>query len=460
MNDDATKRFMPDDDTDSPNESKQPDLNDFTQVTSQPDKTPKYAIPDADPMDLTVENAAIEYHRDDDSSYTQQARTQVSSSIRYSSPQQTPIPVPYVPPPPPPPIRQQQPAQRPVRQNWLWVFAAMLLLGGTLALSGAAFIVIRLASAASTSAVDPTAEPSLAAAISPTIVPTATVGLQIQPWDGNRRVTILLMGLDKRPSESGTAFRTDSMMIVSIDPVTKSVGILSVPRDLFVEIPSDTVVRNAYGLQRVNAAYVIGELARPGYGPQLAMQTVQYNLGIRINDYVVYEFNTVIAGIDAVGGIDVDVPYTINDPAYPDMYFGYDPLYIPAGHQHLNGTMALKYARTRHQTSDFDRAKRQQQVVMAVRDQVLKGNNWLDLARRAPEIWDQLSRTTRSDLSFDQMLRLALYLKDIPKENIRQGVIDASYVTSVTYQGQAILVPERVRLGPLLQQIFGTNYNS
>src|SRR5258708_15831494 len=111
----------------------------------------------------------------------------------------------------------------------------------------------------------------------------------------------------------------------AVSPARKNVGILSVPRDLFVDIPTDTVVMNAYGLQRVNAAYVIGELARPGYGAQLAMQTIQYNLGIRINNYVVYDFGAVISGIDYIGGIEIALPSPITAPLYPHIYFSHPP---------------------------------------------------------------------------------------------------------------------------------------
>jgi len=142
------------------------------------------------------------------------------------------------------------------------------------------------------------------------------------------------------------------------------------------------------------------------------------------------------------------------------MYFGYDPLYIPAGMRHMDGTLALKYARTRHQTSDFDRAKRQQQVIMAVRDKILNLNMAPTLLAKAPQLWDQFSKTTRSDLQFEHLLQLAVYLKDIPKENIHQGVIDLSYVTGLNYNGAAVLIPERAKLGPLLRQVFGANYNS
>jgi LCP family protein required for cell wall assembly len=359
---------------------------------------------------------------------------------------------------------QMPPRRAAPRPNYLLAVAVMALFGGGLVLSVALFIVLRIASSANNGpqnpgAVTATAAPVIAGQPTNTPAPSPTVGLDIQPWDGSQRLTILLLGLDKRPWEKGTAFRTDVMMLVSIDPKTKSIGMLSIPRDLFVTLPANTIVGNSYGLQRINSAYTIGELVKPGYGPQLAMQTVQYNLGMRINDYMVFEFNTVINFIDDIGGVDINVPYTINDPQYPDMYDGYDPLYISAGMTHMNGTLALKYARTRHQTSDFDRVKRQQQVMLAARDRILSANMIPTLITRAPDFWHQLSQTMHSDLNLDQLLQLAMYVKDVQTANIHQGVLDANYSSPTVYQGADVLVPERSKIGPLLQQIFGANYN-
>ncbi|MHB8626609.1 MAG: LCP family protein [Aggregatilineales bacterium] len=289
--------------------------------------------------------------------------------------------------------------------------------------------------------------------------PSPTPGLAIQPWDGKQRFTVLLMGIDKRPGESGTAFRTDTLIVMSLDPATHTAGMLSVPRDLFISIPPNTVVGTGYGLQRINAAYAIGELVKPGSGPQLEMQTVQYNLGMRINAYVVVDFQAVVAIVNAVGGIDVDVPYTINDPAYPNMNDGYDPLYIPAGHVHMDGDLALKYARSRHQTDDLDRAKRQQQIIQTIRSKILGLNMAPQLLAQSPTLWSELSADVHTDLTLDQLLQLAVYAKDIPIGSIRQAVIDWSYVKSQVYQGMDILVPDRALIGPLLTQTFGANYN-
>jgi LCP family protein required for cell wall assembly len=304
-----------------------------------------------------------------------------------------------------------------------------------------------------------TATPFSAAflAPSPTALPTATPSLAIQPWDGKERFTILLMGIDRRPGEKGTAFRTDTLIVVSIDPATRTVGMLSVPRDLFISIPPGSVVGD-YGLQRINAAYVIGETVRPGSGPKLAMQTVQYNLGMRINSYLLVDFQAVIAIVDAVGGVDIDVTSPINDPAYPNMNFGYSPLYIPAGYIHMDGALALKYARTRHGSDDLDRARRQQQVIEAVRNKALQMNNLPLLAAHALELWQSMSDNVRSDLTFDQLVQLGLYLKDIPLSSISHGVLDYKYATPINWQGMSVLVPNRARIGPLLVQVFGPTY--
>jgi len=368
---------------------------------------------------------------------------------------------PYQQPPMQPPLESIAPA--PVytpRQNWAFVLFALMAVSLTVLFGVIAMVGIRLISNGRTTAgaAGPT-ETAVVQSEPTAILPTPTIGLEIQPWNGNERFTILLMGLDKRPNEDGTAFRTDSMILVSIDPLTNSVGMLSIPRDLYIEIPPDTVVGSGYGLQRVNSAYVIGELARPGYGPQLAMQTVQYNLGIRVNDYFVFDFNTVIDGINAIGGIDVDVTEAINDPDYPSMNYGYEPLYIPSGRIHMDGALALKYARSRHNSSDVDRARRQQQVIMTVRAKILNLNMLPELVVQAPGLWSNLSRNIRAGLSFDQLLQLAVYLKDVPKENVRQGVIDYRYVIPTNWDGASVLIPNRESLGSLMVEVFGAGYN-
>ncbi len=317
---------------------------------------------------------------------------------------------------------------------------------GTLALSLIVAVLLRTvlaADALNPFAVDvglPTAVPN--ATPNPEfLVPTLDLG-NARPWQGNEPVTILLMGADTRPSERGSARpRSDTMMLLMADPVTKRASVLSIPRDLYVDVPG-------YGLNRINTAYAFG-------GGSLAVSTVQYNLGVRVNHFVLIEFEVFTTLVDEIGGIDVYVPYPINDPNYPDMSFGYDPLYIPAGWQHMDGDLALKYVRTRHSDSDFNRAQRQQDVMFAIRDKVLSLNMLPTLIQRSPNLYAALADNIYTDMTLEQMTSLALLVQDIPRENIRTGVINADYTTGyVTPEGAQVLIPQRDRIGQYLAYIF------
>lgn len=347
------------------------------------------------------------------------------------------------------------------RLDWAWIvigFAIVGVLGtaATLVLSAGSGALSRTAIALSTprqSDSEPVSDP-LAEATARPISMADLEGLNLKAWDGKRRLTVLLMGLDKRPGERGTGFRTDTLIVLSLDPTTQRIGMLSLPRDLRVPIPNRPET-----LYPINSAYVLGELERPGYGARLTAETIQYNLGIPIDHYVVLSFEAVIDFIDAIGGITIDVPSEIVDNEYPDMAFGYDPLYIPAGRQVMDGALALKYARTRHQTDDFDRTRRQQQIILAVREQVLRGDVLPALLLQAPSLWNNLSKGIITDLTFDQILSLAWYLKDIPLQSIQTATLDERYVRAVNLRGEVLLTIDRERIAQLMTDVFGANYS-
>jgi LCP family protein required for cell wall assembly len=275
----------------------------------------------------------------------------------------------------------------------------------------------------------------------PNPIPTTTA------LEESERVNVLVMGIDRRPGEPFIS-RTDSMMLMSVDPQNETASILSIPRDLYVVVPGR-------GRDRINTAFVYGSLGNnPAGGAQLAMQTVEYNLGVPVNHYLLVDFSAVTGGIDAIGGIDVTVPYNIYDPTFPDMNYGYDPLNIPAGQHHFDGQTALKYARTRHQDNDFYRANRQQQVVLAVRSKVLD-LGIREMIRQAPFLYQQMGDGIRTDLSLDQLLGLANVAARIPSENIHNAVLDQNYVTSYrTPAGASVLVPINEQVTPLIQEMF------
>lgn len=275
----------------------------------------------------------------------------------------------------------------------------------------------------------------------------------LQPWNGTSRLNLLLMGIDRRPTDTGLAFRSDTMMLISFDPVSKQLGILSIPRDLYVPIPGYSE------RQRINTALPLGEQQRAGFGPKLAMQAVQSNLGMPVNAYVVVDFIAVTKLVDAIGGIDIDVPEPITDYQFPDMNYGYSPLILSAGEQHMDGNTAQKYARTRHGSSDFDRARRQQQVLYAIRDRLLNLSTLPQLIVQAPSLYASVSNNVYTDLNVDQIIQLGLWLKDLPSNAIHTGVIDEHYTQNYTTpDGAEVLIPYQGALTTLMTQVFGGDY--
>ncbi len=190
-------------------------------------------------------------------------------------------------------------------------------------------------------------------------------------------------------------------------------------------------------------------------GAALAMETLRTNLGVPVDHYLLIDFQAVTNVIDSLGGVTVDVPYEIYDPTYPDHGTGYDPLYVPAGVQTMDGEMALKYMRTRHSDSDFGRARRQQQIIMALRSQAAT-LGFADLLLRAPTLYRQLEEGIFTDLTLDQLLVIASTASDIPTDHIRSEVLDYTYVESWTSPGGGSvlrLLPEKVQ--PLIAELYG-----
>lgn len=271
-------------------------------------------------------------------------------------------------------------------------------------------------------------------------------GESLPDWEEDERVNILLLGVDKRPEEQYA--RTDTMILVTVDPATGKAGMLSIPRDLWVTIPG-------YGENRINTAHYQGDKnGYPGGGPALAMKTVQYNLGVPVHFYVRVDFDGFRRIVDTLGGIDINIPQTINDPKYPDENYGYDPFYIEAGLRHLDGDMALKYARTRATSgADFDRARRQQQVLFAIREKALA----IDVVPKIPELWATMADTVQTDLQLVDILELAKLADEITGEDIRSEVIDHKMTVDYrTNTGAQVLLPVREKIRPVVDVMFSS----
>jgi hypothetical protein len=182
------------------------------------------------------------------------------------------------------------------------------------------------------------------------------------------------------------------------------------------------------------------------------MKTVQYNLGVPIHFYVQVDFQGFEQIVDTLGGIEIYVPQTIDDPKYPDNNYGYDPFYIEAGQHTLNGHDALRYARTRHTPgADFSRAKRQQEVLLAIRDKALQ----LGMVPKIPELWNTMAGTVKTDLQLVDILELAQLADEIDTSNIKSAVIDQNLtVDYITDIGEQVLLPLRDKIQVVVDDIF------
>jgi LCP family protein required for cell wall assembly len=246
--------------------------------------------------------------------------------------------------------------------------------------------------------------------------------MELPQWDGASRINIAFFGLRGDDGQGeGCPTCTDTIMVLTVDPVTKTAGMLSIPRDMWVNIPSA-------GYSRINTAWAIGENAKlPGGGPALAMQTVSQFIGVPIHYYVQVDFGTFVSFINLIGGIDVYVEERmVLDPLGegPDHF-----VLKPGDYRHLTGPRALAYARCRHESQgcsggDVGRAKRQQQVILAIRDKVLEPETFATLITQAPQLYSEFSSGIHTNMSLEDAIQLAVLAKDIRVEDIKRGVID------------------------------------
>lgn len=266
---------------------------------------------------------------------------------------------------------------------------------------------------------------------------------------GGRRTNVLVMGLDRRPREGDILTRTDTMMVVTIDPQTKTAGILGIPRDLYVEIPNED---GSHFKERINTALEYGELYDyPGGGRQLAKDTIKRNLGIDVDYYVIIDFQGFEEVIDSLGGIDLDVPDYVYDPTYSETELpgDYFPLEFEAGYQHMDGEHALGYARTRFDSSDLDRIQRQQQVIFAVMDKALT----LDVLPNALDLWQEYKHTIDTDISDVRMPGFAKLAADIEPERISALSLGPCTVGAMI-GGMSVLLPSEEGCKTIVDALF------
>ena len=244
------------------------------------------------------------------------------------------------------------------------------------------------------------------------------------------RTNILILGTDDSP-ERGSAGRTDTIILASVVPLQPYIGMLSIPRDLWVTIPR-------VGEQRINTAYYFSELNQAGSGADAAMETIRENFGVPVHYHVVIHMLGLVSVVDTLGGVDIHL----------DTQTGV----YPAGTHHLNGIQALAFARDRSTSDDFSRMARAQVLVSAVLGKVLTPASWRDL----PQFVISLSRTVETNIPVWQLPRLLFTLVRAPLFGVDSHTITREMVTPfVTSGGAQVLLPNWEVINPLLEKMFG-----
>lgn len=281
----------------------------------------------------------------------------------------------------------------------------------------------------------------------PTKIPAASLPMP-EPWDGISRVNILVMGLDYRDWEAGESARTDTMILFTLDPLNNTAGMISIPRDLWVSIPGFE-----YG--KINTAYTLGEVYNlPGGGSGLAAKTVEELLGVPVQYYAQIDFQAFIDFIDHIDGVRL----TFDEPMVLDRLGKWNTVTIEPGIVTLPGDYALAFVRSRKsEGGDFDRSRRQQELIMAVRDRILEFDMLPNLVAKAPQIYTDLSAGINTNMSLNEAIKLAWSVLDVDRNAIHQVIISNEYVTlGKSPDGLDILkaIPDKIRL--LRDEVFSS----
>jgi len=260
-------------------------------------------------------------------------------------------------------------------------------------------------------------------------------------WTGTERLNVLLLGIDARPGSSTK--NTDTMIVLSLDPVNETAAMLSIPRDTYIDRPGVFV-------DKINAAYTLG-------GPDLSRKVVEDLLGIRLNAYALLDFDAFTRIVDAVGGVVIDVKRPVRDESYPTPDYGVERLDITAGPQLMEGSIALRFARSRHDTNDYSRAQRQQLVISALRTRLADG----DFLRALPALVDRVGSAVQTNFDPANVIPLARFGTGIDGGAIRSEVLYPCGGAYPHCELQAsngdrgfILIPDRAKIRDLAAALF------
>lgn len=283
------------------------------------------------------------------------------------------------------------------------------------------------------------------------IIGTGTRADVVNPnevWPDDNYINVMVLGVDSRDPEIDREGdqNADVIMIARIDFVSNEVRVVSIPRDLQVEVPG-------FGLHKINGAYNIGIRENPNSeigGVLMMRDTIEYNFGIPIDEFVLIDFEGFEGVIDAVGGITIDVPERIEDHEYPTEDFGTRLLIIEAGKQEMDGETALAYARTRHQDSDDFRRERQMLVLRSLLDE----GQSLGSVTRITQVIRAAGGAVLTSFGWDKQLALVNVALKLDQRNIVMESITEPLVTPATSDdGQWIYIGDPTEIGLFIDRV-------
>ncbi len=253
------------------------------------------------------------------------------------------------------------------------------------------------------------------------------------------RVNFMLLGIGGAGHDGPQL--SDTIIFASLKPSTSDVGMMSIPRDLAIPIPG-------YGWRKINHTNYFGELEDPGHGARYASGVIGDLIGQDVNYYVKIDFDGFEQFIDALGGVDVYVETAFVDSQYPTSNKLIQTVRFQEGWQHMDGETALQYARSRHgnngEGSDFARSRRQQKILLAVKDKVFSANTILN-PKRVSDLIATVKDNVETNLSTWEILRLAGFARELNPDEIAHYVLDSgpeSPLYQTNLNGAYVLLPD------------------
>jgi LCP family protein required for cell wall assembly len=261
---------------------------------------------------------------------------------------------------------------------------------------------------------------AIATTVQPVPVPFTTLRVAA-PFPGgapvlfglpNRPFTVLVIGLDRRPTETG-ASRTDTVLLLRIDPNEHKASFLSIPRDTLMAIPA---ADGSFYQDRINTAFVYNYSDEDeSAAPRATMATIEHNLGIKVDHYIIFDQRSSATLIDSLGGVTIDNPVEFGQENYSDDDVNVVPQFFPIGKQHLDGYQAVAYGRIREGSSDFDRIERQQRVASALISSAASPSTLFKLKK----LWGAYNDTVDTDMSARQSAGVLSLLKRVSEDDLK-----------------------------------------